>query len=129
MRVLWLCAALIVVPGVAWAQAPAADDITDERLEEGARLYNGPGVCMGCHGQDARGVPGLGADLTDAEWLHSDGTFGGILETILGGVTGANSSTGVPMPPRGGSRLTDEQLRAVAAYVWSLSQSEESGST
>jgi hypothetical protein len=25
------------------------------------------------------------------------------------------------MPPRGGAALTDAQVRAVAAYVWSLS--------
>jgi hypothetical protein len=26
------------------------------------------------------------------------------------------------MPPRGGANLKDEQVRAVAAYVWSLSR-------
>jgi hypothetical protein len=31
------------------------------------------------------------------------------------------SKEGCPMPPRGGSSITDEEVKAVAAYVYSLS--------
>ncbi len=38
------------------------------------------------------------------------------------GVTAQKSSTGVPMPAKGGTSITDEQVKAVSAYVWSLSK-------
>jgi mono/diheme cytochrome c family protein len=37
-------------------------------------------------------------------------------------VTPDQSKTGTIMPPKGGSQLTDEQVREVSAYVWSISQ-------
>jgi cbb3-type cytochrome c oxidase subunit III len=92
--------------------------VTEEAIAEGEALFKGAGICFTCHGQDAKGVPGLGADLTDTEWVHSDGTYESIIETITKGTT---SSTGAVMPPRGGPNLTDEQVKALAAYVWSLS--------
>ncbi len=78
-------------------------------------------MCGACHGASAQGIPNLGADLTDDEWLHSDGSLEGILKSIVDGVSSDESSSGTVMPPKGGSALSDEQLEAVAAYVWSLS--------
>ena len=101
--------------------AVAAQDIDQETVDEGASLFKGLGLCHACHGPEAKGVPNLGADLSDDEWLHSDGSLEGILATIKQGVTGDKSSTGTLMPPKGGSSLSDDQLRAVATYVWSLS--------
>lgn len=98
------------------------EGVTSEMIERGQRLFAGPGLCTVCHGPDAKGLPNLGPDLTDREWLHSDGTFEGILATIQSGVPADKSKSGTVMPPKGGSTLTDVQLRAVAAYVWSLSQ-------
>jgi len=103
------------------AGASSAQDVSREVLEEGASLFKGLGLCHACHGPEAKGIPNLGADLTDDDWQHSDGSLEGILETIKQGVTGDNSSTGTLMPPKGGSSLSEDQLRAVAAYVWSLS--------
>ncbi len=77
---------------------------------------------MACHGTDAKGIPNLGADLTDQEWIHSDGSFEGILKSIIDGVTSDKSTTSTVMPPKGGSRISPEQLKAVAAYVWSISR-------
>ena len=89
-------------------------------VETGRGLYHGQGICMSCHGQNGRGIRNLGPDLGDAEWLHGDGSFPYLVERILAGVPADSSRSGVPMPPRGGSRLSDEQVRAVAAYVWTL---------
>jgi mono/diheme cytochrome c family protein len=111
---------LLLLPCTAVAQDQRPADVTDETIAEGKTLYNGAGLCMACHGPTARGIPNLGADLTDSEWLHSDGTFEGILETIVQGVGPDASSTGAAMPPGGGGRLSEAQLRAVTAYVWSL---------
>jgi mono/diheme cytochrome c family protein len=44
-----------------------------------------------------------------------------IVKQIMAGVAADKSTTGTVMPPKGGSGLTDVQVKAVAAYVWSLS--------
>lgn len=96
------------------------EGVTAEMVEAGRAVYSGPGICATCHGPNGAGVPGLGSNLTDGEWLHSDGSVEGIAATVTEGVSAAQSSSGVPMMPRGGSSINDEQVRAVAAYVWTL---------
>ena len=95
--------------------------VTAEMVAEGNTLFHGAGICLTCHGQDAKGVPGLGVNLTDQEWLHSDGSYEAIVNQIMHGVTATESKSGVAMPAKGGSAITDEQVKAVAAYVYSLS--------
>ncbi len=90
-------------------------------IEQGREIYVGAGLCYACHGNGGEGIPTLGANLTDNEWLHNDGSMEGIVETILSGVPAEKSSTGTPMPPKGGSSITDDQVKAVAAFVLSLS--------
>ncbi|MEE8550400.1 MAG: c-type cytochrome [Gemmatimonadota bacterium] len=90
-------------------------------IEQGREIFVGAGLCYACHGNNGEGIPTLGANLTDNEWLHNDGSMEGIVETILSGVPAEKSSTGTPMPPKGGSSITDDQVKAVAAFVLSLS--------
>jgi mono/diheme cytochrome c family protein len=90
-------------------------------IEEGRALYVGAGLCAACHGPNGGGIPNLGANLTDDEWLHGDGSVESIMDRIMTGVAADESSSGTVMPPKGGSALTDEQVRAVAEYVYSLS--------
>jgi mono/diheme cytochrome c family protein len=95
--------------------------VTPAMVDEGRTLFHGAGICFTCHGQNGVGMPQLGAALNDAEWLHSDGSFDAIVNQINTGVTAAQSKTGTVMPPKGGAvTLTDEQVRAIAAYVYSL---------
>ena len=70
---------------------------------------------MRCHGADATGD--VGPDLTDATWLHAKGSYLAIVGTILSGVPEAQSSRGIPMPPRGGSQFSDDQIKAVVEYI------------
>ena len=79
----------------------------------------GGGTCYVCHGQDAKGSA-VGPDLTDGEWLNTDGSLEGIVKTIRSGVPTPKKAP-APMPPMGGATLTDEQVQAVAAYEYSLS--------
>jgi mono/diheme cytochrome c family protein len=79
----------------------------------------GGGTCTACHGQDAKGTP-VGPNLTDNEWLHSDGSLAGITQTIMSGVPQPKNAP-APMPPKGGAALSDDQVKAVAAYEYSLS--------
>ena len=97
------------------------EGVTDAMVQEGQQIYAGAGICAVCHGPDATGA--IGPNLTDAEWLLDDGEYEQIVARILSGVTRAEAtnSLGATMPPKGGSAITDAQVRAVAAYVWTLS--------
>jgi mono/diheme cytochrome c family protein len=87
-------------------------------ITKGRSVFSGRGTCFACHGADGRGA--VGPSLADSAWLHSDGDYAGIVSTITAGVSARASKSGVVMPARGGSAINDEELRAVAAYVWSL---------
>jgi mono/diheme cytochrome c family protein len=117
----WL--ALISIPTAVRAQLP--DGISEAMVTEGETLYKGLGLCFACHGPTGTGVPGAGVNLSDDEWLHSDGSFEGLIEQILDGVGPDISKSGVIMLPKGGSQVTDEQVRAIAAYVWTLRLQQE----
>lgn len=82
---------------------------------------SGGAICATCHGQNAKGLPGLGPDLTDATWLHGDGSIAFLKAIIRTGVAKPKQSPTV-MPPYGGTPLKPEQLDAVAAYIHSLSR-------
>ena len=110
------------------APGPAADpsSITAGQNALGDRIFQGQvagGICWTCHGNDAAGRLTVAPNLTDSTWLHSDGSYGGIIATISAGVPKPKESS-APMPPSGGSLFTQEQLVAVAAYVYSLSHPE-----
>lgn len=78
----------------------------------------GGGTCYVCHGQDGKGS-GVGPNLTDAEWLNTDGTLAGITKTVQSGVPTPKKAP-APMPPMGGASLSPDQVKAVAAYVHTL---------
>ena len=96
-------------------------------VAEGQGIFQS--ICSACHGPDARGIPGLGKNLLESQFVH-----GLTDEQLLHFVsTGRDTSdplntTGVAMPPRGGNpSLTDDQLRAVIAYVRTQSSSANVG--
>jgi len=70
--------------------------------------------CAQCHGSDARGSKGF-PNLTDNDWL-----YGGSLETIIQTITHGRQGT---MPPMAAAVGTGEDVRNVAHYVLSLSDS------
>lgn len=81
----------------------------------------GGALCYVCHGPGGKGVAGLGPNLTDEEWVNGDGTLAFIEKTITEGVPKPKKMP-APMPPKGGGQLNDAQIKAAAAYVFSLSQ-------
>jgi len=117
-RLALAAAVLVLVTSAAQAQQELPAGVTKEMIADGEKIFKGAGTCFACHGQDGKGVPSLGADLTDEEWVHSDGSYEKIVETVL---KGAQAATGAVMPPKGGPNLSDAQVKAVSAYVWSLS--------
>jgi mono/diheme cytochrome c family protein len=128
-------AADTATPASAPAQAPAdtgkpaakpsgggAGGTSAQSVALGDSIFHGQvggAACTACHGQDAKGTP-VGPDLTDKEWLHSDGSLEGITKTIVSGVPQPKNAP-APMPPKGGAQLSDDQVKAAAAYVYSLS--------
>jgi hypothetical protein len=65
-----------------------------------------------------------GPNLTDSTWIHIDGSYDQIVNLVTTGFTKAemkDPSYPFSMNPRGGVQLSDDQIRSVAAYVWSLS--------
>ncbi len=101
------------------APAPAPAGITPELIAQGDKVFHGPGNCYACHGTNAQGA--VGPNLTDAEWLHSKGSFEDIVAQVTKGVPKEESKSGIPMPAKGGSSISDDDVKAVAAYVYSLS--------
>ena len=80
----------------------------------------GGALCYVCHGPSGKGVPGLGPNLTDQEWVNGDGTLVFLEKVVEEGVAKPKKMP-APMPPKGGGQLTAPQIRAAAAYVYSLS--------
>jgi mono/diheme cytochrome c family protein len=106
------------------ASLPVPNGATQEMVALGDRIFHGQvggATCTGCHGAGGAGTP-LGPDLTDSKWLWGDGSYSGIAKTITSGVPQPKEYRS-PMPPMGGAQLTAEQVSALAAYVWGLSQS------
>ena len=101
------------------AAAPAPAGITPELIAQGDKVFHGPGNCYACHGTNAQGA--VGPNLTDAEWLHSKGSFEEIVAQVTKGVPKEESKSGIPMPAKGGGSISDDDVKAVAAYVYSLS--------
>jgi len=89
---------------------------TPEMVAAGQQTFNT--VCVACHGPDAKGTP-LAPNLTDSEWINTDGSYQGIISIVQNGVPQPKQYPS-PMPPMGGASLTEQQVREVAAYVWSL---------
>jgi mono/diheme cytochrome c family protein len=103
------------------AAPAAAGQITPAMVALGDSIFMGTaagGLCMTCHGPDAKGTQ-LAPNLTDQQWLNGDGSYQFIVTTVTNGVPNPKQYP-APMPPKGGANLTDEQVHAVAAYVYSL---------
>ena len=115
-----LILALLVPAGRAAAQATDSlpEGVTAEMVAKGKKIFGGAGLCIACHGPQGKGI--TGPDLTDATWLHFDGTYQAIVKIVTNGIDDKASKTGVIMPPKGGSAISDQDVRAVAAYVWTL---------
>lgn len=80
------------------------------------------GTCVSCHGPDAKGMTGLGKDLTTSEFLksRSNAEMVSFLQTGRPASDPLNT-TGVDMPPKGGNpALTDQDLADIIAYIRSL---------
>jgi glucose/arabinose dehydrogenase/mono/diheme cytochrome c family protein len=112
------------------ANLPVPAGATKQMVALGDRIYHGEvggATCTGCHGADAKGTP-LGPALTDTQWLWGDGSYASIAKIITAGVPQPKQYRSA-MPPLGGAELTPDQVSALAAYIWALSQRAPTPST
>jgi mono/diheme cytochrome c family protein len=130
----WLLSALTVLPVAAQQAPPSLPEEVQTFMERdqlrrwaqmiqvGDSLFNNFS-CRRCHGEN--GTAGRnGPDLTDADWVQTDGSLAGIREVIFWGVRRADfsdTSRRFEMNPAGGIHLEWGEFDALAAYVWSLS--------
>jgi mono/diheme cytochrome c family protein len=101
---------------------PLPAGVTQEMVEQGRQIYHGQGICFTCHGQNGVGTQ-LGPNLTDGEWLWVTADGGDRftqMETVIRTGVQQPREYPAPMPPMGGVSLSDEQVRSVTAYVFSL---------
>jgi glucose/arabinose dehydrogenase/mono/diheme cytochrome c family protein len=102
--------------------------VKPETVALGGRIFRGEeegGPCIGCHGADARGGP-LGGDLTSGKWLWAKGSLSSIKQVIENGVPHPKAHAAA-MPPKGGAALSEADIDALAAYVWSISRKKSAG--
>jgi cytochrome c oxidase cbb3-type subunit 3 len=85
----------------------------------GEAVYRGAGRCLSCHGAAGEGVQNLGPSLRDAEWLQGDGSRTAIEHVVAAGVSPPRVFP-IAMPAYA-DQLSPEQIRLVAAYVFTLS--------
>lgn len=106
------------------AGQPAVEEVAAVEADpsHGEELYMTN--CIACHGADATGVPGLGKTLlpSDSEFIrtHSDAE---LVEFVMVGRQPDDplNSTGVAMPPKGGSpALSESDIADIIAYIRTL---------
>jgi mono/diheme cytochrome c family protein len=100
--------------------------VTSGEVVLGKKIFQGEvagATCAGCHGAGGVGTP-VGPALSGGTWLWGDGSLASITESIKNGVPEPKQHPGA-MPPMGGVKLSDANLKAVAAYVWSLGHQGE----
>lgn len=100
--------------------AAGGDAELAEFIAHGTKVY--AGTCAACHGKDAKGLTGLGKDLTISDFakkLDDDG----LLAFLKRGRDPGDplNTTKVGMPPKGGNpALSDDDLLDVISYVRAL---------
>jgi cytochrome c5 len=104
---------------------PATQDLQsavydEESIALGEQLYTT--TCTACHGPQAQGIPGLGKDLVNSDFVDSLDDAA-LFEFIITGrpVWDTENTTGVDMPPRGGNpALGDDDIYNIIAYLRSI---------
>jgi mono/diheme cytochrome c family protein len=105
--------------GAAAQERPAG--VTDTAVARGQQLYAGKGNCATCHGTVGEGTE-EGSSLTTGKWELGDGSYAWLQRVIRHSGIGARGRDGDPMPMRGPTLLSPEEIADVAAYVWTISR-------
>lgn len=122
LTVLWAAFAALA-SGAGAQNAPSRPvGVTDSAIVRGREVFRSY-TCSTCHGPEGRGTT-QGPNLTDGIWVTGNGTYEEIIRQIVHGERPGSRSNAVPMPMRGWEPITEPDVWAVAAYVWSLSRAD-----
>ncbi|MBI5032060.1 MAG: cytochrome c [Chloroflexi bacterium] len=122
-----MCSLLVIVAialsacGGGAAQAPAANQSKGDPTK-GKTVFTS--TCSACHGPDAKGLPGLGKDMTTSTFVKgmTDDQFIDFLKKGRSASDPANT-TKVDMPSKGGNpALTDQDLYNVISFIRTVSK-------
>jgi mono/diheme cytochrome c family protein len=113
--------ALSAVALASAGQRPLPPNVTPEMVQRGRAIFHGPGQCSRCHGVDAEGTPIAPGLRAPRRWIDIRGEYEEIVQVVNNGVPQPKKHA-AQMPARGGAKLSDADVRDVAAYVWSISR-------
>lgn len=104
------------------ASVPVAPVAPSGNVADGEVLFQQS--CASCHGPDAKGVAGLGKDMTTSTFIQGLSDEELLTFVKSGRPTGDPlNTTGVDMPPKGGNpALTDAQLLDIIAFIHSVQE-------
>jgi mono/diheme cytochrome c family protein len=90
--------------------------------DHGKQIYSQ--ICIACHGPEAKGVQGLGKDLTTSTFVAERNDADMVAFLKVGRDPGDPlNTTGVAMPPKGGNpALSDQDLLDIVAFVRTIHQ-------
>ena len=111
----------LVTSGLAAQRTPEGrpSEATDSAIDRGRALFHGSAGCAACHGEKAL-YTDVAPPLSGALRLNGPGTYTWLIEHITRGVPAHRTMSGLAMPMRGWSNMSDDEIRAVAAYVWAV---------
>ena len=90
--------------------------------EHGKQIYSQ--ICIACHGPEAKGVQGLGKDLTTSTFV-AEKNDADMVDFLKVGRDPSDplNTTGVAMPPKGGNpALSEQDLLDIVAFVRAIHQ-------
>lgn len=117
-----LVLAVVLSTAVTAVVACGGGGASKEQVAAGQKVF--VGTCATCHGKDANGLPKLGKNLHNNEFVQGKSDQE-LIDFLKVGRPAADplNTTHVAMPPRGGNpALTDTDLANVVAFVRSLQQ-------
>ena len=114
-----LCLAGFALPASASGQTANPDSVA-AKVAKGKTLFHGKGLCFSCHGKEGEGLLAPSTRLAGRALVHIKPTLPELITLIKTGVDSSRSIIPQGMPERGGSRMTDAEVEAVAWYVMEL---------
>jgi mono/diheme cytochrome c family protein len=80
-------------------------------------------ICSACHGMELEGI--VGPNLKDGQWFHPPASETNLVRLVMRGVPDGETKgpNKTPMPAKGGSDITDEQVWEVVYFLSSRNPS------
>jgi mono/diheme cytochrome c family protein len=124
-----LISVLVLVVGSLFAVACSADASSPTQTSaSGGDAARGEAnfqmVCKACHGDNGKGIAGLGKDLTTSEFVKTQ-TDEQLAQFLLKGRSSSDpaNTTGIDMPPKGGNpAFTEQDIRDIVLFLRSINR-------